>query len=172
MDKELVESIVRNVLSNLDEGQSSPSKSSKKSTGGNGLTDKDYPLGEKRKDLVKTPTGKSLDDVKFADIISGKTDGSELKITADTLNYQAEIARSVDREQFAKNLERAAELTRVEDERILEIYNQLRPYRSTKQELLDIADELENKYDAVINAQLIREAADVYEKRNRLKGDR
>ncbi|PUU86577.1 diol dehydratase small subunit, partial [Halanaerobium sp.] len=61
---------------------------------------------------------------------------------------------------------------KVDDDRILEIYNAMRPYRSTKAELIEIAEELENDYDAVINANLIREAADVYEKRERLKGDR
>ena len=34
---------------------------------------------------------------------------------------------------------RQAELIAVPDDRLLEIYNALRPYRSTKQELLDIA---------------------------------
>jgi propanediol dehydratase small subunit len=66
------------------------------------------------------------------------------------------------------NMRRAAELTRVADERILEIYNALRPYRSTKAELLAIADELENKYGAKINAAFVREATDVYERRGRL----
>lgn len=167
MDKELIESIVRDVLGNLEESGNSASPKS-----GNGLTAKDYPMGEKSKDKVKTPSGQTLDDIEFKKIVSGETSGSELRITAETLNHQAEIARSVDREQFAKNLERAAELTKVEDERILEIYNALRPYRSTKQDMLEIADELENEYNAKINAEFIREAAQVYEKRKRLKGDR
>lgn len=170
MDKELVESIVRDVLGNLEKSGNSASQKSGKS--GNGLTARDYPMGEKSKDKVKTPSGHTLDDIEFKKIVSGETSGSELRITAETLNHQAEIARSVDREQFAKNLERAAELTKVEDERILEIYNALRPYRSTKQDMLDIADELEKEYGAVINAEFIREAAQVYEKRKRLKGDR
>ncbi len=167
MDKELLESIVRDVLGNLEKSGNSASQKS-----GNGLTARDYPMGEKSKDKVKTPSGHTLDDIEFKKIVSGETPGSELRITAETLNHQAEIARSVDREQFAKNLERAAELTKVEDERILEIYNALRPYRSTKQDMLDIADELEKKYSAKINAEFIREAAQVYEKRKRLKGDR
>jgi len=170
MDKELVESIVRDVLGNLEKSNSSAAQKSNK--GGNGLTAKDYPMGEKSKDKVKTPSGKTLDDIQFKKVVSGETPGSELRITEETLNNQAEIARSVDREQFAKNLERAAELTKVADERVLEIYNALRPYRSTKQEMLDIADELESEYGAVINAEFIREAAHVYEKRKRLKGDR
>ncbi|CCU77897.1 Glycerol dehydratase small subunit [Halanaerobium saccharolyticum subsp. saccharolyticum DSM 6643] len=167
MDKELIESIVRDVLGNFEESGNSASPKR-----GSGLTARDYPMGEKSKDKVKTPSGQTLDDIEFKKIVSGETPGSELRITAETLNHQAEIARSVDREQFAKNLERAAELTKVGDERILEIYNALRPYRSTKQDMLEIADELENEYDAKINAAFIREAAQVYEKRKRLKGDR
>jgi propanediol dehydratase small subunit len=169
MEKELIESIVRDVLGNLENNENASQQSQKKSEG---LTDKDYPLAKKQSDLVKTPSGKKLDELELKKFISGEMDGSELRITAETLYHQAEIARSVGREQFAKNLERAAELTKVDDDRILEIYNAMRPYRSTKEELIDIADELENNYDAVINANLIREAADVYEKRNRLKGDR
>ena len=45
------------------------------------------------------------------------------------------------------------------------IYNKLRPNRSTKQELLNIADELKNKYKAVKCASLVLEAVDIYEKR-------
>ncbi len=56
-------------------------------------------------------------------------------------------------------------MTRIPDARVLEIYNCLRPYRSTKQELLDIASELENKYQAKICAGFVREAVQVYEKR-------
>jgi propanediol dehydratase small subunit len=169
MEKELIESIVRDVLGNLEKDDNVSKRSANKS---GGLTDKDYPLAQKQADLVKTPSGKKLNDLKLEKFISGEMDGSELRITAETLYNQAEIARSVGREQFAKNLERAAELTKVDDDRILEIYNAMRPYRSTKAELIEIAEELENNYDAVINANLIREAADVYEKRERLKGDR
>ena len=57
----------------------------------------------------------------------------------------------------------------VPDDRLLEIYNALRPYRSSKQDLLDIANELDQKYGAKTAAGLVREAADVYEKRGRLK---
>lgn len=170
MNKELIESIVRDVMGNLeqDEKNSTAEQSSKSQ----GLTDKDYPLAQKNADLVKTPSGKKLNDLEIEKFISGEMDGSELRITAETLYNQAEIAKSIGREQFAKNLERAAELTKVDDDRILEIYNSMRPYRSTKAEMMEIADELENEYDAVINAALIREAAEVYEKRRRLKGDR
>ena len=69
------------------------------------------------------------------------------------------------------NLQRAAELTRVPDERVLQMYDALRPFRSTKQELLDIANELRDKYHAEVCAAWFEEAADYYESRKKLKGD-
>jgi propanediol dehydratase small subunit len=49
------------------------------------------------------------------------------------------------------------------------MYNALRPYRCTKKELLDMAGELESKYQATVCAALVREAAQEYERRGRLK---
>jgi propanediol dehydratase small subunit len=51
----------------------------------------------------------------------------------------------------------------------MKIYNSLRPFRCTKEELEEIANELERDYNAVLNAKLIREASDAYEKRGFLK---
>lgn len=133
------------------------------------LTVKDYPLALNSKELIKTKTGKGLDDIDVNSVLNGNTKPDDIKITAEVLLYQAQIADSVGRNQFAKNLRRAAELVVIPDDRVLQIYNALRPYRSTKQELLDIATELEEKYNAKINATLVKEAAVVYEKRSRLK---
>lgn len=129
----------------------------------------DYPLSEKRPDLVQTATGKSLDQITLEAVMSGEIKADEIRITPQTLDYQAQIAESIGRPQLANNMRRAGELTQVPDKRILEIYNALRPYRSTKAELLSIADELENKYGAKVNANFVREALNIYEARGRLK---
>ena len=84
---------------------------------------------------------------------------------------QAQVSESAGNAAFATNLRRAKELIPVPDDRLIEIYNALRPYRSTKQELLDIANELESKYGAKVCAAFVRESADVYEKRDRLRKD-
>ena len=73
------------------------------------------------------------------------------------------------RHAIARNLRRAGELIAIPDSRILEIYNALRPYRSTVEELLAIADELETQYQATINAAFIRESAEVYRQRDKLR---
>ena len=83
----------------------------------------------------------------------------------------AQVADADGRQTLARNLRRAAELVAVPDARLLEIYNALRPYRSTKAELYEIADELEGQYGAKVSAGFVREAADVYEARGRLRED-
>lgn len=132
------------------------------------VTAANYPLGENMPERIKTPTGKAYADLSFEKIINGELTAEDMRIAPETLEMQAQVAESVGREAFAGNLRRAAELIAVPDARLLEIYVALRPYRSTKQELLDIAKELDG-YKAAAAAQLVREAAEVYEKRDRLK---
>jgi propanediol dehydratase small subunit len=170
--EDLISAIVKEVLSELNGNSKSngdgaavaiaPSKA--------GLDPaRDFPLAAKRPDLVKTATGKGLKDITLEGVMKGEVKAEEVRITPNLLELQAQIAEAVKRSQLAMNMRRAAELTKVSDERILEIYNALRPYRSTKAELLVIADELENKYAAKVCAAFVREAADVYERRGRLK---
>src|SRR3712207_2134543 len=131
----------------------------------------DYPLSTKRPEWVKTPTGKNLEEVTLDKVLSGDVKPEDVRISPETLEIQAKIAEADNRHAIARNLRRAAELISIPDERILEIYNALRPYRSSKEDLLSIADELENKYNAKVNAEFVREAAEVYEKRSKLRRD-
>jgi propanediol dehydratase small subunit len=168
--QELISAIVREVLSELNGGNkaipAAPSSNGQKLD-----YRRDYPMALKRTELVKTNTGKSLADITLDAVVSGAVKAEEIRITPQTLEYQAQIGESIGRPQFARNLRRAAEMTTVPDERILEMYNSLRPNRSTKAELLAIADELESKYGAKVCAAFVREAAGVYERRGVLKKD-
>jgi len=130
-----------------------------------------YPLYEKHPELIKTQTGKAIDEINMENILSGKVTPADCRISAETLIYQAEIQESFGNPQVGANFRRAAEMTRIPDERILQIYNRMRPHVSTKEELLAIADELETKYEARINAALLRETAAVYEERNMFRAD-
>lgn len=73
------------------------------------------------------------------------------------------------RHAVARNFRRAAELIAIPDARILEIYNALRPFRSSFAELQAIADELEHTWHARVNAGFVRESAEVYQQRNKLR---
>ena len=164
--QETLENAVKNVLTKLqDGGLTAPPQSTK-------LTANDYPLGVKRKDLVNSASGMGLDDITLDKVVSGQIQFQDIKTHPETLAFQTQIAESVNRPNLAVNLKRAGEMTRIPDERLLEMYNCLRPYRSTKPELITMAQELESKYQATACAGLVREAAQVYEKNKRLKGDR
>lgn len=163
--EDLISNVVRQVIAELN----GAAKVSAPVAGAGLDPAKDFPLATKRPDLVKTASGKGLKDITIEAALAGTIKSDEIRITPEVLEYQAQIAEKVLRPQIAKNLRRAAELTRVGDERILEIYNALRPYRSTKAELLAIADELETKYQAKVCAGFVREACGVYERRGRLK---
>lgn len=164
MMKQIVEEVMKAMTGTPASGVASTYDSSKVSAA-------NYPLGEKMADKIYSPTGKKLADMNLNQILDGQLTAEDMRIAPETLEMQAQVAESVGRDAFAGNLRRAAELIAVPDDRVLEIYNALRPYRSTKQELYAIADELENMYNCKINAGLVREAADVYEKRGRLKRD-
>ena len=164
MDQELLmKQIVEQVMAAMS-GKAAPAAAPKKGC----VTAADYPLGVKMPEAIKTPTGKPFSSLSYEKVIAGELTSDDMRIAPETLEMQAQVAESVGRDAFAGNLRRAAELIAVPDERLLQIYNALRPYRSTKQELLDIATELEG-YKCAIAAGLVREAAEVYEKRGRLK---
>ncbi len=128
----------------------------------------DFPLGSQRPDLVRTPGGLGLEELTLDALRSGRLDASEMRATAETLELQAQVALAAGRVQLATNLERAAELTSVPDEVILEVYTALRPDRSTAGELESWAERLEREFQATMTAAYVREARAVYAKRSLL----
>ena len=124
-----------------------------------------YPLGEHEADKITSKTGKRLNDITINEIKRGNVTADDIKISKEMLYAQGQVARSVDNEAMAKNFERASELVDVPDDVILAMYNKLRPNRSTKAELVAMANELETKYGAVNCAKFVKEAIAIYEKR-------
>ena len=121
-----------------------------------------YPLSEKRPDRLTTPTGVSWKDIDLQSVLDGSLSMSDLRIAPETLELQAQIAESAGRSQLAENLRRAAELVKVPETRILEVYQALRPGRSTRSQLERLAAELESQYQARRCARFLREAAQAY----------
>lgn len=169
--EKLIEQIVKEVMMSMGTTNTESKKENCTANKCKINLETDYPLATKRPEWVKTPTGKSLNEITLKSILDGDITAKDVRIAPETLELQAQVAEAAGRGAFAKNLRRAAELIAVPDDRILEIYNAMRPYRSTKEELMNIAEELETKYNASINAAFVREAAEVYEKRNRLRQD-
>lgn len=128
----------------------------------------DYPLGSRRPDLVCTPSGIPLPQLGLAELREGRIPEGDLRATPETLRLQAEVARTAGRSQLAANLERAAELTALPDDFILDVYTALRPGRSRADQLEGWARRLEDEYGAPAVAGFVREAAAAYAARGLL----
>ena len=124
-----------------------------------------YPLGEYEKDSIKSKTGRKLTEITLDEVIKGHISSDDIKISKETLKAQGQVAKENGNEPMEKNFERAAELVDVPDDVILKMYDKLRPNRSTKLELVLMAQELIEKYNAKNCAKLVMEAVEIYEKR-------
>ena len=127
-----------------------------------------YPLAD-YPEQISAASGRPLAEIDLAAAISGDLSAGDLQISGETLAAQAQIARGSGYEQLAQNLERAAELTAVPNEELLQMYGMLRPERSTYAELSALAKRLENEFAAPVNAAFVREAAEVYRERKLLR---
>src|SRR3954464_8480404 len=132
------------------------------------LTTADYPLSVNRPDLLRTPTGKALSELTMDAVVSGALTAADVRIAPETLLLQAEIADAARRPQLAANFRRAAEMTAIPDAEVLSMYNALRPRASTGAAPEEMADRLERPYSAPVCAALVREAAEVYGRRDLL----
>jgi len=128
-----------------------------------------YPCFDERgvmeKDKVLTFSGKKLAELTLEKVLSDDLTAEDFRISSETLRCQADAAEAAGYETLALNLRRAAELTRVTNVEVFDIYNTLRPGRATYAELIARADWLIKERDAPLTANLVREAAEVYRER-------
>lgn len=124
-----------------------------------------YPLGKYEKERIASKTGKKLADITLDEVMKNHVAPDDIKISKEMLKAQGQVAKEAGNDPMEKNFERAAELVDVPDDIILKMYDKLRPNRSTKLELVMMAQELLEKYHAKNCAKLVMEAAEIYEKR-------
>ena len=118
-----------------------------------------YPLYREARGRITLPSGRPIEEFSVESLEAGRLGAEDLGIHEETLRQQAQIAEEAGFAPLARNLERAAELTRLPAAKILAIYEALR--RGTEgAELEALAREVEQDYGAVQTAEFIREAAD------------
>jgi propanediol dehydratase small subunit len=128
-----------------------------------------YPLLESAGDELTAASGRAISSVSLDAAAAGQVDADDLQISAATLRAQAELAQQAGYRELAQNLQRAAELTAVPNQELLRMYELMRPGRSSYTELTQMADRLQQEFDAPITAGFVREAAEVYRNRNLLR---
>lgn len=100
--------------------------------------------------------------------VDGKLELSDLRMDPATLAHQAAVAKEHGNPQLADNFLRAAELTELDGEEVMGLYEALRPHRSTAEELETLRSSLEAR-GATRCAEVVRQAADVYARRGLLR---
>jgi propanediol dehydratase small subunit len=111
---------------------------------------------------VRTVSGRTLDELTIKALLAGELTAEDFRISGETLRRQADAAEAAGYPQLAQNLRRAAELTCVSNQEVLDVYDALRPGRATYRQLIRLADHLEGDLGAPLTAALVREAAEVY----------
>ena len=130
------------------------------------LTTADYPLAEKRPELIRGHGGKALGEITLDRLVAGDVTLDDLRITPAALKLQAEIAEAANRPRLAANFERASELVDVPQDFVMEVYELLRPGRArSKAPLIEAARKLRQSYGATRMAAFVEEAAEVYQRR-------
>lgn len=114
---------------------------------------------------IRSKTGRLLSELTLESLLAGESTPEDLSIGAETLRRQADAVEAAGYAQVGQNLRRAAELTLLSNQEVLEIYRALRPGRARYSALIDIADRLERERGAPLTALLVREAAEIYRKR-------
>jgi propanediol dehydratase small subunit len=114
---------------------------------------------------IRSKSGRPLSELTLESVLARQVTPEDLSIDGETLRRQADAVEAAGYGQVSQNLRRAAELTLLTNEEVLEIYKALRPGRATNAGLIAIADRLESEFGAPLTAGLIREAAQVYTER-------
>ena len=127
-----------------------------------------YPLIDDAQARIVTANQRPLSEITIDAVMEDQLSNNDLRISAETVRQQAHIAKQSGYTQLAANLTRASELIEVPNEELLRMYDALRPRRATYGILQALAQTLEQKYHAPMNAKMVREAADVYRERNLL----
>lgn len=117
-----------------------------------------YPLYRKGSARIRLASGRPIEELSLEHLQDGRVGATDLGIHEDTLREQAHIADEAGFAPLGRNLERAAELTRVPDAKILEIYEALRRVEG-RASLEGLAREIEETYGARLTAAFLREAA-------------
>jgi propanediol dehydratase small subunit len=107
-------------------------------------------------------------DFTVENAVDGKLGIADLRMDPAALAHQAVVAEAGGNPQLAENFLRAAELAVLDDEDVMNLYEALRPYRSTGEQLRDLRVSLETR-GASRCAALVEQAAEVYARRGLLR---
>jgi propanediol dehydratase small subunit len=123
-----------------------------------------YPLAESDAGDARTSSGRRVTEITLEAVVGGEIGPGDIRISPEVLRLQADFAQEGGNPQLADNLRRGAELVAFSDEELLDLYESLRPGRSSALELEQLAERLDAR-GAELCAALVREARGAYVRR-------
>ena len=123
-----------------------------------------YPLAESDAGQARTSSGRKVGEITLDAVVRGEIGPGDIRVSPEVLRQQADFAEQGGNPQLADNLRRGAELVAFSDEELLELYESLRPGRSSALELEQLAERLDAG-GAALCAALVREARGAYVRR-------
>ncbi len=114
-------------------------------------------------------SGRPVEALTMEALLAGQLSEDDFRVSADTLRHQAQAAEEAGYVEVARNLRRAAELTQISNQDVLDIYASLRPGRASYAALTDLAQRLRDELNAPLTAELVLEAAEAYAARGLLE---
>lgn len=108
------------------------------------------------------------DNITVGNAVDAKLSLSDLRMDPAVLAHQAVVAEAGGNPQLAENFLRAAELATMDDDDVMNLYEALRPHRSTAEQLAELGTSLEAR-GASRSAALVRQAAEAYARRGLLR---
>ena len=121
-----------------------------------------YPLYREAREGITLPSGRPIGQFSLERLLAGELAPGDLGIHEETLRQQARIAEEAGFAALGRNLRRAAELTRLPDAKVLEVYDALRR-RGPRAVLEGLARQIEQAHEAHLTAAFLREAAEALE---------
>ena len=109
-----------------------------------------------------------MSEITVANAVDGKLGLGDLRMDPVALAHQAAVAEEGGNPQLAENFLRAAELALIDDEQVMALYEALRPYRSTAEDLEALRTSLLAN-GASRCAALVDQAAGAYARRGLLR---
>ncbi len=121
------------------------------------------------KGTLHAQSGRPVEALTMEALLAGQLSEDDFRVSANTLRHQAQAAEEAGYSELARNLHRAAELTQISNQDVLDIYASLRPGRASYAALTDLAQRLRDELNAPLTAKLVLEAAEAYAARGLLE---
>lgn len=128
----------------------------------------DYPLATRCPEHILTPTGKPLTDITLEKVLSGEVGPQDVRISRQTLEYRAQIAEQMQRHAVARNFAARRSLSPFLTSAFWLSITRCARSAPRRRSCWRSPTSWSTRH-ATVNAAFVRESAEVYQQRHKLR---